>query len=307
MKMKYFNILVFLFSTGLGFSQNLDFPEKDAVWKESHTFIAGQLTKFFAVCGDTTINGTDYSKVVALDVDDNLQIVGSTYSAAIRQDGPVVYVFFRNDPGEVVLYDFSLEAGDEIQLTLVLNFPPVTLTVEQVDTQMIAGKTRRVIHFTTTPPYCPEYWIEGIGSNFGLLGRALNPCLAADLGSQLLCFQYMDEYLNLTLIECFLPETTGCGIINGTKNSSKAEPLELTVSPNPASSSVRFHVNQNSQLQNFNLKIYAANGKLLHVVEQVGTETQLPAGVSLQKGFYIAVLENKHSGRLMGHATFVVQ
>jgi hypothetical protein len=151
-----------------------------------------------------------------------------------------------------------------------------------------------------------EFWIEGIGSSFGLLGRAFEP--GPDHGSTLLCFQHAEEYLNLTLIECFLPELPeACGILNAGKEIVvKKEPLQLSAQPNPAGPTLRFFTNQKQLPEACNLKIYAANGKLLKTVAAAQPEMDLPVGLTLTPGFYIATLESAKTERVLAHCSFVM-
>lgn len=305
MKKLLFITLVFLVWTGRALSQ-VSFPENDAVWKEEHITFAGPVLKHFALCGDTVLNGTQYSRVIELQLDSTGQVSGSTYLGGLRSTGSSVVFYSNEELTAYLLYDFSLQAGQTIQLHVPFLLDTITRTVDSVKSVLLAGAMRRVIYFKPGPgEFDPEFWIEGIGSSYGLLNRATPP--GGDIGFQLLCYQHGSDYLNLTLIECFLPELTGCGLANSTEFTSKGDPLRMTVSPNPTASRLQFFINQPESLSRYNLKIYAANGKMLKVLEQVGPENTLPADVSLPPGFYIAVLDTKQSGRVMAHCTFVVQ
>ncbi len=308
MKKVFFPTLVFL-TWAAGALSQIQFPKTDAIWKEEHIFIGGPYLTHFALCGDTVINGTSYSKVVSLQVDSNLQVTEKGYMGGFRQEGQKSFYSSSGFPNEIILYDFTLEAGNTIDLYMHHGSTEgLTRTVDSTTNEMIAGKMRKVIYFQPDWEGCPkEWWIEGIGSNFGFLGRGFSDCYASDFGSSLQCFQHQDEYYTLLPIECFLPELTGCNLTNSSRFAPKGESLKLTVSPNPSSSRLKFFINKNEGLNSSNLKIYAANGKILKVVEQVGMETPLPSDLKLSPGFYIAVLGDKETDRVMAHTTFIVK
>ncbi len=308
MRLTVFSSIVFLFSwTGTALAQNLPFPETSAIWKEQQITIAGPIFSHTALCGDTLINGINFSQVLSLQVDSAMNITSSFYLGGLRSNGGVVRYKPNDFSAELLLYDFNLEPNDFIDLTEVFLGNTVTRTVDSVKMEMLAGKMRKVIYFEPGYPNAPvEYWMEGIGSNFGLLGRASEP--GPDHGSNLLCFQDVENYFNLTFIECFLPQLPeACGILNAGKEIVvKNEPLQLSAQPNPAGPMLRFVTNQKQLPEACNLKIYAANGKLLKTVAAAQTEMNLPAGLNLTPGFYIATLESAKTERVLAHCSFVI-
>lgn len=301
-----FSTLVFLVWTGAALSQIAPFPENDAVWKEEHITIVGPIFQHFALCGDTLINGKTYSQVVTLQEDSTGTVTGKSYLSAVRVEGEQVWVFPQGFSDEILLYDFSLEANDQILLLDFFSGSQLTRTVDSVKVENLAGADRRVIYFKPDlPGESGEFWIEGFGSNYGVLWRAYLP--GADIGFQLLCFQHGDEYLNLTLIECFLPDVPDCGTTYAGEGAGAKGILKLTATPNPSGSEVKFFINQKNGWENSSLKIYAANGKLLMTMENVAPEMSLPETASLNPGFYIAVLESNHRERVLAYCTFVRQ
>ena len=299
-----FFTLVFLSWTGIANSQVVSFPESDAIWKEEYITIAGPFSRHFGLCGDTLINGTTYNQLVEFQLDTDGVVVGKTFNMAIRTEGAKVWALPDGFTIEVLLYDFNLQANEQILLLDLSSGSQLTRTVDSVKVENIAGADRRVIYFKPNlPGETGEFWVQGFGSNYGVLWRAYLP--GADLGFALLCFQHDDEYLNLTAIECFLPELPDCGTVNASGTPAETVPLKLTAFPNPGGNEISFAVNQSWSLGDYNLKIYAANGKLLKTVEQVLPETKLPQGEVLNSGFYIAVLEVKKTGRVVAHCSFV--
>jgi hypothetical protein len=304
MKKLPFFTLVFLVWTGKALTQTA-FPENGAVWKEEHITFAGPVFEHYALCGDTLLNGNLYSQVVRLQLDSSGQVANSTYLGALRSNGQQVRFFSDYESTEFLLYDFGLAAGNSITLYVPDLLDTLTRTVDSVKSEFVAGAMRRFIYFK--PQFGgnePEYWVEGIGSSYGLLGRGLDPI--PDNVHTLWCYEHGSDYLNLSGENCELPELTGCSIANSTKFTSKGPAFKLSVSPNPSASRLKFFVNNQEGLHLCNLKIYAANGKILKVLDQVGQETPLPSDVQLSPGFYIAVLSHKENDRVMAHTTFVV-
>ena len=302
-----FSSIVFLFIwTGALRSQNVPFPQSNAVWKVSQTTIAGPIFGHTVLCGDTMLNGTNFSQVLDLQVDSALNIVSTYFRGGLRSNGGVVRFLPNDGSPELLLYDFNLEVNDVIDLTEVFFGNIVNRKVDSVKVELLAGKMRKVIYFEPGYQGAPvEYWIEGIGSSYGLLGRASDP--GADYGSDLLCFQHEEEYHNQTLIECFLPQLPAeCGIVNAGRDVVANEPIRLIAQPNPAGPDLRFSINQKQLPEACNLKIYAANGKLLGTMADVRPTTSLPSGLNLSPGFYIATLESERTERVLAHCTFVV-
>ncbi|MCF8247924.1 MAG: T9SS type A sorting domain-containing protein [Saprospiraceae bacterium] len=308
MQKTFFSSIVFLFVwTGATLAQNLPFPESNAIWKEANTTIAGPIFSHTALCGDTLLNGINFSQVLSVQVDSALNITGSFYFGGLRSNNGVVRFKPNDFSAELLLYDFNLQPNDVIDLTEVFLGNTVSRKVDSVKMEMLAGKMRKVIYFEPGYLNAPvEYWMEGIGSNFGLLGRASDP--GPDHGSDLLCFEHGTEYHNQTLIECFLPQLPAeCGILNAGKEVVvKKGPLKLTAQPNPAGPTLRFSTNQKQLPEACNLKIYTANGKLLKTVAATQPEMDLPAGTNLTPGFYIATLESQRTERVLAHCSFVV-
>lgn len=302
-----FFTLVFLFGwTGNVGAQDIPFPLDNAVWKEDHLTIAGPFSRFFELCGDTLINDTTYSKVWEIQVDNSLNITGRAYQGGLRTDGDRVFYFPSFGSTAHLLYDFGLQPGDVVSLVSFYGSGTVERTVDSVAVKLFDTVMRKVIYFHPTDPseYPVEWWVEGVGSTYGLLGRAMQP--GGDIGSSLLCFEHNDEYVTFSLIECFLPQPGDCAY-SSVGQEEDPSPVRLTASPNPGGDSeVRFTINQHKVLKDSRISVYAANGKLLRSIENVQLETPW-TGQRLPAGFYIAVLESKTTGRSLAHCTFMLR
>ncbi len=302
---KYFTSLFFTFFifNGAVFSQTIDFPINNAVWKEVQTTIAGPITQYLALCGDTVINDISYSRLVMLQVDSQLQVTDSYYQGGLRQENDLVYFIYDGAPNELLLFDFSLEAGDEISLLI---FGTVTTRkVDSTNVRLLAGQMRKVIYFEKNPNCYepPEFWIESIGSSYGLLTRGLDPCSVSDAGGQLLCYEHEDEYLNLTLIECFLPELNNCNLTNATDDVLKKQ-LEIIISPNPSYGHILIDIKNKEIGRNWSVSFLNAVGEMAAVeINRDGNKFEsniahLPSGI-----YFIKIINEKNT--IMGVGKFL--
>ncbi len=299
-------LFIFLFLSTVCAAQDLDFPVNQAIWKEVQITISGPVTQHVALCGDTLLNGQNYSQVRNLEVDDTLGITSSTYVGGLRQANGLVYFYADFLSSEILLYDFGLETNEQITLTMPFSNETVIRTVDSTKFEMLAGKMRKVIYFKNSAPNCifqPEQWIEGIGSSYGLLWRAFDPCLLADAGNQLLCFQQENEYLNLTMIECFLPEQNDCVLVSSSETVIR-HIFPLKIFPNPALQTITLHDDGRSLPPGGKAVVYNAMG------ETVLTKRNRPEGtVSLQVsclpvGIYYVQLTDAE-GRPVARGSFI--
>ena len=114
--------------------------------------------------GDTLINEVRFTKVM-----ETLNGEGSPYQVALlrEEDGKVWETY--NGNSEILLYDFTANVGDSLVCGYGDYFVLDSISIEQ-----IGGVDRKKFWFGleydfTGEPYAMETWIEGIGSDLGLL------------------------------------------------------------------------------------------------------------------------------------------
>lgn len=162
------------------------FPAGDATWQGTTGTIAGPLPYRQALCGDTTINGRQYGRYIDITYDGQGNAV-EHYLMAIRTEGHRVWFVYVGENQESLLYDFSLEEGEEITIPIVFFLlDSVTLKVESIDSVDVGGQARRRITFEPHQIGFRESWIEGVGSLYGNVSRGL---AAFDAISDLWCFR----------------------------------------------------------------------------------------------------------------------
>ena len=173
--------------------------------KENHLWSVSD--EKYTITGDTIINEKHYQKVFfhksLPDFDPNSLL----YLAAIREDTveKKVWLLWSGYDEEFLLYDFSLNVGNEFIVKSPFysyNGPeylhnPVTerkMVVSKKSTQEINGFTRRVLKVNSPDfPDFYENWIEGIGSNHGLIYAGVMAEVVMDAPyPYLLCFHEND-------------------------------------------------------------------------------------------------------------------
>lgn len=171
-------------------AQAQSFPTNDATWQGVLNSFIGPVPMRQVMCGDTTINGVQYARFYNYA---NIPGVGDTllYELAIRTEGERVWYVYMEQSQERLLYDFSLQAGEEITLNYVGLNDEVTLQVDSVVTMGQGSDTYRVICFKPRNGII-ESWIQGVGSTLGPINRGL---IAIDALGQLQCYRKSGELL----------------------------------------------------------------------------------------------------------------
>ena len=114
-------------------------------------------------------------------------------------------IYFRNLKNEQgLLYDFSAKVGDSIKTVnkfLELR-DSITFKVLKIDTVNYFGIDRKRLELNDILSGCTDYWIEGIGSESGLLRPAL--CVAGGFSKLLCVYQQLNQiYQNSQRNTCY--------------------------------------------------------------------------------------------------------
>lgn len=239
MRYKIFPLLViWLFGVAWLPAQTV-LPTQDIYWEEATFTIAGSFLRYRLLCGDTTINDESYAKIYDIVFPfDGEQVPADTmpppvYAGALRVAGEqVLYI----SPGETdfkLLYDFSLEVEEEIELPNITQGNEGSYTVTEIDSVEVNGVMRKRIKLNNIFGDTDDVWIEGLGSViYGLLDRGLSAVL--DYGSDLRCIGDLTEGFT------FRPSSTGpctmaisgCDLINTAVDRTPAD-ITIRSYPNP--------------------------------------------------------------------------
>lgn len=137
----------------------------------------------------------------------------------IREDTVTNQVFFSYGEEEGLIYDFSLAVGDTVVVNnMSMNYETQPLVCDSIDQIDINGVMKNRFYLfgfesITNDPYNPvEVWIDGIGSNFGILNSGLGTVpLAGGTSSMLCCTQngvaiFMNSYFSKCYYDTFYPQ-----------------------------------------------------------------------------------------------------
>lgn len=173
--------------------------------------------------GDSIIDGVIYKKHWS----QNEGFPAYQYGM-LREDVENQRVYVNFGSGDQLLFDFTLEEGEQAEVYGVGMMH--TITVTEVGTEMVGGEERKKITYTESEGW-GGYWIEGIGSNHGIMDAALG--FVMDFYPVVNCFYQGND------LAWSNPENTDveCSAFLSTE---EFEIENANVYPNPASDFVRF-------------------------------------------------------------------
>ncbi|MHC1774480.1 MAG: T9SS type A sorting domain-containing protein [Lentimicrobium sp.] len=216
------SVLVILCIVSLGQS-SYQIVDTTKTW---NTIGIGYITWGVAVCGGTTTNsfrnisnpGDQFLDV--LECRDSIQQEWSN-EGMIREDTLNKQVFYKYGETEGLIYDFSLETGDTVHIDNQYHYwydDVVSMIVDSIDLADIYGVMRKRfflsgLDLSVRDPYYPdEIWIEGIGSNYGIMHSGLGGIAIGGGTDKLLCASqndnviYMDSLFHECYIDTFYPQ-----------------------------------------------------------------------------------------------------
>jgi hypothetical protein len=222
-------IIVALFSQLTGHSQPYHMLPANGVFQEhaSHSFapcVYGD-TFIYYFTGDTVIGNDNYLKLhyqgsgqhMCSGYPSQYSHTPDTYVCALRQDSVAgkVFVWFKDSLAELLLYDFSLDAGDTIHFIqggYAYNYTVgLWQVIDSVDTVSVNGAPRKRLNYTNyNCDWCfdgTNAVIEGIGNTRGFIFPRTAPdpnapkktltCVSVDgikiFGADSICFQPLDS------------------------------------------------------------------------------------------------------------------
>ena len=173
----------------IGQQQYFPFPTDSAKWSEwcgsSETYPYPHweytTTRFF-LNGDTTIDSKEYALIYGYSSPS--EIIDTTTASlmgGLREDSlkNIYFIPMITDPGcvcnkcnispfppEYILYSFDLEVGD----TAFIGPSQHPFVVSTIDSILIDSNYRKKYSFSSYNKWTDRYWIEGIGSSYGLFG-----------------------------------------------------------------------------------------------------------------------------------------
>lgn len=171
------------------------FPESNTIWNYNYQkfcFSNGHANESYSIVisSDTIIQGLTYQKlIVSHKVTNSIGSCGAYpigYKGAIRQDIPERKVYFIPPASsrEQLLYDFNLQVGDTVQgyIEAALIDKDIVISIDSV---LIENSYRK--RWKINDCY-NIYFIEGIGSTYGLIENSLG-CITDQADFSLSCVQ----------------------------------------------------------------------------------------------------------------------
>jgi hypothetical protein len=128
---------------------------------------------------------------------------------------------------DTILYDFNLQATDTFHLSLMNAIVSFTDSI-----QLLNGAWRKQIHFNSDANWATQTWIEGIGSDGGLLA---NYTIPFEFTTRLACYRKNNELLYENIFDRWYisVDCDSMNILLGIQNAGGSSPA-LEIFPNPA-------------------------------------------------------------------------
>ena len=227
---------------------------------------SSHLTMTYKFYGDTIISNQVYKKVLKSEAEIP---VNWGYEGGIREEEQKVWYLSRYESEEIQLYDFTLNIGDTV--TIWGWEPMVVDSISQIE---INGEDRKQIYLSTWGQFI-EHWIEGIGSNFGILQSGTS--LVVGWYTRFLCMSEDGEliYMNPNYSSCYLVST----------NIEEFQISRIQVYPNPTSGKINIRNSENVKIES--ISIIDLNGQNLLEFKNDINELDLSG---LSSGIYLLKL-----------------
>jgi hypothetical protein len=130
-----------------------------------------------------------------------------THIGYLREDVENHQLIYRDLEGEEgLIYDFEMEVGDIITIDNVyLETPNIEMECVGIETIIVNGEEKIQYELHNNEFDQSEIWIEGMGSNNGILSSGYYCTGITGSSSELLCYSFNDEliYSNPTFSACF--------------------------------------------------------------------------------------------------------
>lgn len=278
----------------IGFTQTTIYhplPESDAVWNLNfYNYCLANVTNenySLSFSGDTLINGQIYQKMICSQIQVISSFCGLTttsgYKGAIRNDIASKKVFFVSPSGnsEQLLYDFNLQVGDTVSGYFgetISGFPEI---VQSIDSVLIGNSFRK--RWNLNPLY-EVYFIEGIGSTYGLIELLPGGTISDIPQRSINCFSQ-----NGTSIYPSSP--IYCNLISSV-NSNDPFIEMIKVFPNPFSKQTTLQTD--NYFKDTRLTLYNSFGKLIKQIDHISGQSitlfrnDLPSGI-----YFLSLIQDK--------------
>ncbi|MFN0189340.1 MAG: T9SS type A sorting domain-containing protein [Bacteroidia bacterium] len=204
-------------------------------------------------------------------------VLPGKYAGAFRNDhlNKKVYIVPEADSIEQLLFDFDMQVGDSLKGFLSVCAPNVSCDIVISIDSVLVGNSYRKRWFVN--PYYNVYFIEGIGSTYGLL-RYIPANMTDHDGINLDCFSQNGQPL--------YPDTLGsCPLLTSIATLPSAE-IIIKVHPNPSIGNLQVELSSTKNIERWVL--HNLNGQMERT-DIVQNKNQFEIN-GILPGFYILTL-----------------
>ena len=245
---RIYTLLVLLLMAGgvtMQAQEYLPIAQKGNEWHTLSTTLFGYSNYVNWCSGDTIIGDVRYMKIMGTLNDGYPHLF-----TVLREEDGKVWKRHLNTSEETLLYDFTASVGD----TLCFGEPGASFVLDSISMVQIGDVDRRKFWFGLEydglgNPRAKETWVEGIGSDFGLLWSGYYGVY--DGWHCLLCFHQYGELVWQN------PEYNTCSYPYDAIEENKDS--EISVYPNPGNNTL----NICTALQNACVEVYDMNGRMV--------------------------------------------
>lgn len=261
-------------------------PSKVAIWTNVQCSYWGNTSSLYktGMFGDTTINSMHYKKIYG-STNYHFNLDSAIYLCALRETGKKVYYIQNGTNSELLLYDFNLQVGDTAKIQNLMGY--TELKVDSIDQVLVNGQLHKRWLFNANGSYhYEEYWIEGVGSSFGLLWPLLSisdniftlACMSKD-GMQI----YGNNNLTNFICETVTPYDCDANLTTSIKEYHPYV-IQTNVFPNPFSEQTTIETDQ--ELTDAELTVYDVTGVEVYKMNHLTGTRILLYNTHLARGSY---------------------
>jgi len=255
-------------------SKAQNFISEDVQWNvRLLAFGSVPSTEIFRIQGDSAHNFHEYKKIwVSYD-----STISWVYQGLVREEANIVYYVPPNF-SEGILYDFNLEIGDTAYIKNVFCVDTeVEVIIQDIDTVTYFGVQRKR---WLVDDMMQEYWIEGIGSQFGPLYSLYYKCIICPQWD-LLC------YFKNDLLFYIMPGQTKCFVTTvGVETENSYD--DIIITPNPVIRGEAITIKTAANIHA--LRIFDSSGHISFIMTDVKSETIINT-TQFKSGVYLLKLE----------------
>lgn len=278
---KCYVLILLLFTAKFTFSQYRPLPMQNAEWVCSGAFnllsTPTSINYMYYTDNDTLIGSMVYVNIRKVEIPSVNDVnTYQTYTGAIRQDtlNKKIYIVPTDSTSEKLLYDFSLNVGDTVVSFLNETCPAIE-TIGAIDSIIVNGNYHRRLHLQGGCSGIQIYYIEGIGSNFGLIF----PNNTGNL-SNLICTKVNNQ--------TYYPDSsTSCNLV--TSVNSLDIDMAIDIYPNPSNNEINIIIPDTEKLTSNTITLLSPLGQIL-ITEKINSQKSIIDISSLPKGLYLLTI-----------------